>query len=236
MQSDKIQILSTRLLDEAITAKACDYNIHIDAIPFINTQHLYSDDLNLRLQALSKENICTVFTSINAVSAVAEQLSDIPVWKIFCTGGKTKEYVIKSFGEDNIVATAKNANILAERIIASGRVVKVIFFCGDQRLNDLPEKLKNNNIQVDEVVVYTTVQTPVFIEKNYDSILFFSPSAAHSFFSMNTIPTSIVLFSIGQTTTAAIQTYCTNKIITSEWPGTESLLELVTDFYTEASR
>ncbi len=236
MQSDKIHILSTRGLDESVLTRAADMNIEIDSTTFIHTKPLDSDELTAQLQELATQSLCVVFTSTNAVISVAEQINKPVNWKIFCTGGKTKEFVISAFGEEAIVATAKNASVLAERIIASERIVKVTFFCGDQRLNDLPERLNNNNIQTDEVIVYTTVQTPVFIEKNYDGILFFSPSAVHSFFSMNTVPTGITLFSIGQTTTSAIQSYCTNHIITSEWPGTESLLELAADYYNTASR
>ena len=235
MQEDKIRILSTRWLDEAATAKTNDDHIDIDAVSFINVQPVYSPELKTTLQALATQSICAVFTSANAVTPVAEQVNSQVNWRIFCTGGRTKEYIINAFGEDTIIASSKNAGLLAERIIASRDITKVIFFCGDQRLNDLPEKLKAANMQIEEVVVYTTVPTPVFVEQNYHAILFFSPSAAHSFFSINTLPTGVVLFSIGQTTTAAIQSYCTNKIITSEWPAAGHLLQIVADFYNTAS-
>ena len=231
MPKDKIHILSTRTLDEMAIAKAADVNIEVDSIPFINVQPIYSDELKNQLQELADQLLFVVFTSSNAVTSVIEQISKAPNWKIGCTGGKTKEYIINAFSENSVVASAKNASLLAERIIALNGVSNITFFCGDQRLNDLPEKLSSHAIQTDEVVVYTSVQTPVFVEKNYGSILFFSPSAVHSFFSVNTIATNVILFSIGQSTTAVIQTYCTNKIITSNWPGTESLMERVVDFY-----
>lgn len=230
----KIRLLSTRSLDENTIAKAADANIHIRSVSFIHTQPIVSEDLKNKLQQLAAQPLCAVFTSTNAVDAVAE-MGQKQTWEIFCVSGKTKEHVVQAFGEGAIVATAKNANLLAERIIASNRVKKVVFFCGDHHLNHLPQKLREHNIITDEVIVYTTVQTPEFIEDNFDGILFFSPSAVHSFFSMNTVPIDTILFSIGDTTTAAIQSYCTNKIITSDWPGVDSLLEQVTHFYNEAS-
>ncbi len=148
---------------------------------------------------------------------------------------KPKNMLLQRLVKKPSIASAKNANLLAERIIALNRAKKVVFFCGDQHLNHLPQKLREHNIITDEVIVYTTVQTPQFIEENYDGILFFSPSAVHSFFSINTTPVDTVFFSIGDTTTAAIQSYCTNKIVTSDWPGADSLLEQVTHFYNEAS-
>ncbi|MDQ2751878.1 MAG: uroporphyrinogen-III synthase [Bacteroidota bacterium] len=231
---NKIRLLSTRLLDENTTAKTADANIYIHSVSFIQTQSIFSDELTNHLQQLATEPLCVVFTSANAVSAVAELIQQ-PNWKIFCVSGKTKEHVIAAFGEDAILASAKNAHLLAERIIALNSVKKVVFFCGDQHLNILSQKLLEHNIVTDEIIVYTTLPTPQFIEENYDGILFFSPSAVHSFFSMNTVPIDTVFFSIGDTTTAAIQSYCTNKIITSDWPGVESLLEQVTHFYYEAS-
>ncbi len=231
---NKIRLLSTRLLDENTTAKAADANISIHSISFIRTQPIVSNELNKQLQQLAAQPLCVVFTSANAVDAIAEVIQQHN-WKFFCVSGKTKEHVMAVFGEEAIIATAKNANLLADRIISLNNVRKAVFFCGDQHLNHLPQKLRQHNITTNEVTVYTTVQTPQFIEENYDGILFFSPSAVHSFFSMNTVPIDTVLFSIGDTTTAAIQSYCTNKIVTSDWPGADSLLEQVTHFYNEAS-
>ncbi len=235
MQADKIQILSTRFLDEGITQWAADENIEATSLSFIEIKPVYSDELNAKLKELTLQSLCVVFTSINAVTAVAEGIHEKVNWKIFCTGGRTRDATVAAFGEESIIATSKNAALLAERIIASERVAKITFFCGDQHLNDLPQKLKDANIVTDEVIVYNTLHTPVFVDKDYDGILFFSPSAVHSFFSMNTVPVNVVLFSIGNTTTEVIQSYCTNKIITSEWPGTSSLLQLVKDWHNTAS-
>jgi uroporphyrinogen-III synthase len=233
MQQDNVQLLSTRVLDDMLIRKAAEGHLTIECVSFIETKHLHSEALQQRLQYLANEPVIAIFTSQNAVNAVALQLSVIPQWKIFCTGGTTKEYVIKYFGEGAIAATAKNATVLAEKVIAANPSASVIFFCGDQRLNDLPEILQTHGIAAEEVVVYTTDQTPVFIEKNYQGVLFFSPSAVHSFFSLNTVPTDVVLFSIGQTTAATIQSYCTNKVVASKWPGAESMIDLIIEYYEE---
>ncbi len=231
MQKPKLHILSTRLLDEATIDRAADLNIEVVSTSFISVQPVYSDELRNSLQSLATQSLYVVFTSANAVASVVAQAGDKVNWKIFCTSGKTKEHAAAVFGEETIVATSKNAGLLAERIIASERIVKVTFFCGDQRLNDLPDKLKAANIQTDEVIVYTTVQTPVLIEEKYDGFLFFSPSAVHSFFSMNTVPVDVVLFSIGDTTTTAIQSYCANKTITSDRPAIDDFLKKVANWY-----
>ena len=112
-----------------------------------------------------------------------------------------------------------------------GNVKEVTFFCGNLRMNHLPNRLSAGGIQVKEIMVYQTELTPIAITKEYEAILFFSPSAVHSFFSINTTPVHTVLFSIGETTTAAIETYCNNKVITSSWPAEADMLEMATAYF-----
>ena len=139
--------------------------------------------------------------------------------------------MIKNFPKCTIEASAKNASLLAEKIIAKKNIEEIIFFCGDQRMNDLPEKLDSSGIAVNQIVAYKNIQQPKAIDENYDGIMFFSPSAVHSFFSENTIAGDVVLFAIGNTTASIIQTYCVNKIVVSEWPGAENLAALAIQYF-----
>ncbi len=77
---------------------------------------------------LANETITAVFTSMNAVNAVASQLPQVPQWEIFCTGGITKEYVIKYFGENVIVATAKMRLFLPKKLLPQNLRLKLYFF------------------------------------------------------------------------------------------------------------
>ncbi len=232
MPKIKASILCTRPLNELLIHKAARHGIDIDVVPFIETEPAKSPGIIQQISSFATQKITAVFTSMNAVESVIIQLTFIPDWDIYCLGGITKELVFDFFGEDKVIATAKNAQALAEKILHAQTVKEVVFFCGDHRLDELPETLRFNHIEVNELVVYTTIQLPVFIEKNYTGIIFFSPSAVHSFFSMNTVATNVVLFSIGKTTTATIQTYCSNKIITSEWPGKEQMVENVIGYFS----
>jgi len=235
MQQNKIAILCTRNLDQQIIKKAEEHNIHITTLPFIEIKPAASSSFINQVSQLSLQKINVAFTSVNAVESVAQHVDENPEWKIFCIGGVTKDAVCKHFGEASIVASARNASILSRKIIEQKNIREVIFFCGDQRLDDLPETLRINNIRVQEVIAYHASQTPHEVQEDYDGVMFFSPSAVHSFFSVNTIHTNVVLFSIGKTTTATIQTYCVNKVITSEWPGQENLLEKIFEYYKQES-
>jgi len=231
MAENKIEILCTRPLDNMLIYKATNSGINMDIISFVETEPVISPEVIQQVQSYGLKKATVVFTSMNAVDAVTSQLTSVPDWRIYCVGGITKETVFNFFGEKTVAGTAKNAKALAEKIILSKDVQHIVFFCGDHRLDELPEMLQANAIAVDEVVVYKTIFISSFITKNYDGIIFFSPSAVHSFFSDNTIATNVVLFSIGNTTTATIKTYCNNKVVTSEWPGKENMIDLVLDYY-----
>jgi len=232
MKQNSISILSTRPLDELLISKAVHKSIFIESATFIETEPVTANDIIQQVKALGAQNICAVFTSMNAADAVIGQLTEMPGWRIFCLGGVTKEHITAFFGKERLEGTAKNASALCERIVAAKGLKEVVFFCGDHRLDELPETLRRHNISVQELIVYNTIQTPRYVEKDYDAIMFFSPSAVHSFFSLNTLPLSTVLFAIGKTTAATVHTYCTNTVITSEWPGKEHMVDLVIDYFT----
>jgi uroporphyrinogen-III synthase len=235
MQAVKAHILCTRSLEEPVLQKATVQGIVIDTIPFIETQPVTTAAFTQTVLEAAPLSLTVVFTSMNAVEAVVSQFTLLPTtWHIYCIGGITKELVKKYFGEQSLAGTAKSAALLAEKINNSPHPpTEVVFFCGDQRMDELPQALQAHQISVREVVSYTTLQTPQAIEVNYDAILFFSPSAAHSFFSVNTVKTEVPLFSIGKTTAATIRSYVANPIITSEWPGKEQMIDLVIDYFNK---
>ena len=107
----------------------------------------------------------------------------------------------------------------------------MFFFTGNLRLDTLPNHLTQHNISFEELVVYNTRLTPTQVQQGFDGILFFSPSAVVSFFSINKISDSIVLFAIGDTTADTIKTYTKNKIITRNSPAKESMVEEAVDYF-----
>jgi uroporphyrinogen-III synthase len=231
MQENKLNILSTRPLSNEIINEAAQQNASIDCISFIETKAIQNIGLEERLHNFYEENITAVFTSMNAVEAVKEYLPEKPKWNIFSIGQTTKEVIADFFGEEHIIATANDASALADTIIEK-KIKEVVFFCGDQRRDELPEKLKAKNIAVEEVVVYATIATFEKLSKRYDGILFFSPSAVESFFSLNEIDSNTILFAIGNTTAEAISQKVKNKIIIAERPGKEALVKEMLKYFS----
>lgn len=163
---------------------------------------------------------------MNAVDAVASHLTKSkPDWKIYCIGIATNKLVKHYFGETAIQGTATNAAELAGLIVEERKTSKLNFFCGDQRREELPSILRNNNIRVTEIEVYRTIEIQHTIDKVYQGILFFSPSAVSSFFKSNQVPASTIIFSIGATTASEIKSLTNNTIVLAELPGKDTLVK-----------
>lgn len=231
MQKTRLNILSTRPLSETILKEAAERNVSIDCISFIETEPVKTPELKNKLEQLSSDNLHVVFTSMNAVESVKEYLPINPNWKIFSMGQTTRELIRDFFGEQNISGTADDAGKLADVIIEQ-HPQKLIFFCGDQRRDELPEKLAEKNIPIEEIVVYRTKLTSQKIAKEYDGILFFSPSAVDSFFSMNSVGNNTIVFAIGNTTANAINEKVNNKIIIADKPGKEALVKRMLAYFS----
>jgi uroporphyrinogen-III synthase len=233
MQKNKIiSILSTRPLEQSLIDKALERGIMLDMLPFIETETIINDETGKKITALLHQPLTVVFTSMNAVEAVAGFVQGKQHnWKIFCIGHATQKLVKENFGQDAVAGVADSAIALAENIIAYGNISSVVFFCGDRRRDELPDRLSQNGIMVDELAVYKTHATPQLIKKQYDGILFFSPSTVHSFFSVNRLTDQPILFAIGPTTADAIKTYVRNTVITGESPGKHLLIQQALDYY-----
>jgi uroporphyrinogen-III synthase len=234
VQKNKIHILCTRPVGEALLKEATQNDIFIDEISFINTKEIVNAENEKKIREFSHQSINVVFTSMNAVEAVSKFISAKTSWNIFCIGNTTKKLVKKIFGEENISGTAASADQLAETILEKATDKNIIFFCGDHRRNELPAKLKKNGFDVEEIIVYKTIQTPEILTKKYDGILFFSPSAVQSFFSKNSLTHNTQVFAIGATTANAIKLFTQQPVIIAENPGKENLLTLVIKHFSKS--
>ena len=230
---NNIDILCTRPLNKTLVEEALQEGICIDEISFIETAPIQNIEIQQEVEQAALQITTVVFTSMNAVEAVADYLDGQPVeWTIYCMGTNTNQLVKKYFGEQHLAGIANSAAELAELITEDEMIDEVIFFCGDQRRDELPTILKANNIDVTEISVYQTIAVTHIINKAYNGILFFSPSAVESFFRKNKLPDTTILFAIGSTTANEIKKYATNKIIISNQPGKENLVRKMMEYFT----
>jgi len=235
MKKAKLKILSTKALSQEAIDKASLNDIEIDELPFIRTEPIKDDVLKNVLRGFLQQSITAVFTSKNAALAFDQIVNTELPWKIFCTGQATKKTAEKIFGAERIAGIADNAEDLGSVILEDEEIKKVYFFCGNQRREELPNKLKAEGREVEEIIVYETLETPQKMSrKNYDGILFFSPSAVKSYFSLNKLNEEIQVFAVGKTTADSILQHVTREIITAETPGQENLIDQVITHFSTA--
>ncbi|MGG9960392.1 uroporphyrinogen-III synthase [Ferruginibacter sp. SUN106] len=233
MQQNKIAILCTRPLNTILVKEAAAKGITIDELSFIETEPVQTIEVQQEIEQALLLSSTIVFTSMNAVEAVAAWKDEQqPDWNIYSIGTTTHKLAEEYFGADKIAGTANSAAELANVIAGDRFIDEVIFFCGDQRRDELPDILRQNNVEVNEITVYQTIAVPHKITTAYHGILFFSPSAVESFFSNNKIPEQTILFAIGNTTAATIKKFTNNKIIISDAPGKENLVQRMMEYFT----
>lgn len=146
---------------------------------------------------------------------------------VYCIQGATREAVEQHFSNARIAGTAADSKALATLILQNSKITSVVFFCGNIRRNELPDMLRSRNVEVEEILVYETLETPAQLTETYDGLLFFSPSSVSSFFSGNTLPAQTVCFAIGHTTAAALREATQNKVVVSTEPSVDALLQTV---------
>lgn len=233
MKKVKLKILSTKALKQETIDKASVNDIEIDELSFISTAPVKDEEVKTTLKSFLQQNITAVFTSKNAVAAFEQIVNAEVPWKIFCIGQSTKKTAAKLFGEEKISGTADNAATLADAILKDAEIKKVYFFCGKQRREELPDKLKAAEIEVEEIIVYETFETPQKISrKSYDGILFFSPSAVKSFFSLNKINDQTQIFAIGKTTADAIHQNINKEVTIAETPSEEEIINKLISYFS----
>jgi uroporphyrinogen-III synthase len=235
MLQNKISILCTRPLEDALVNEVSVNDIDIEISTFIETVPIRTIEVQQEIENSLLQSTTVVFTSMNAVEAVANELyNHHPDWNIFCIGSTTQSLAKKYFGENSILGTAPDAASLANLIVEEHNTEDVIFFCGNRRRDELPDILRRNNIDVHEIAVYETISVEHKVDKDYNGILFFSPSAVESFFKINKISNSSILFAIGNTTANEIKKYSANKIIISDHPNKYNLVKKVIAHYMKS--
>ncbi len=233
--NNKVSILSTVALDQRLIDKAAGQGVLLDGVPFIQVAAIENADIKEEVADLCSRTIAAVFTSANAVRAISETAKAFqPAWNIYCIGHATRLAVLECFPAEAIKGMANDAAGLA-KIIRTEYMPEVVFFCGDKRMDTLPDILRSEDVNVHEVVVYHTIETPQLISKAYDAILFFSPSSVHSFFVVNKVAADTVLFAIGSTTASALQKHTNNKVIISNTPSKEEMIaDAINYFHKQA--
>lgn len=167
-----------------------------------------------------------VFTSQNGVQSILDNFAnaDMQFENIYCVGRRTKKMLTNNFG--SVKHVEQSALKLAEYLVKEiPNDAEITFFCGDNRRDDLPQLLSENNKNLTEIEVYKTQQNAIELTKQYNGVLFFSPSAIKSYLSVNN-SLEVMAFCIGKTTSNEAEKHF-KQVFTADMPTVDNVVKLV---------
>jgi len=213
-------ILSTKVLTRSqqnLLLNAGLSYLHYDAI---KVRHLEFELPKVHFDYL-------VFTSQNGVNSYFEHIrnpsapqgQEPSIKGTFCVGIKTQS-LLEEKGQ-KVLENAQNAADLGNTIIKKYKNESFLLVSGNRNLPTLPEKLKENNIRHKVIRTYNTSLNPKRFERDFDGVLFFSPSGVESFFQENNF--SGTAYCIGNTTADEAKKYTSNYSIANK-PTVENVI------------
>lgn len=214
------RILSTKKLSKALKKKLSDAKIELVEKNFIQTKSISFETPQL--------NDYLVFTSKKAVKSVLKSdVKNVHTISCLCVGSKTRNFLEKK--GFTVIESADYAEDLIQIIDSKYKSNSFTFFCGNIRKNTIPNYFQQNKIAYNETIVYETKLKPHKIKKEYDGILFFSPSGVKSFLENNSLDNK-TCFCIGNTTSKALENRTKNIVIASQ-PTVENVITEVIKYY-----
>ena len=207
-------ILSTKILSTPQKELLLNANQN-----FVEYNALNMEFLSFKIDAEYDYYIFTSQTGVNAFlnnnngTKLAEK-------KIFCVGDKTKT-LLEQHGT-TVIEIAQNSFGLGQIIAKKYKKSSFMVFSGNLRRQELPDILTKNNIRYKELEIYNTHLNYKQFNRNFDGVLFFSPSGVQSFIKKNQLDCSWA-FCIGETTASEAKKY-TNQIIIANKPTVENVL------------
>lgn len=218
-----IQILSTKKLT------TLQRNLFKPKLTIIERDFVKIEWINIYKNEFKYCPSKVIFTSQNAVKSILKSFSrnELTFDEIYCVGEKTKKFLeINNFEVTHFEHYGKD---LANYIINQKNIKEITFYCGNIRLDELPNKLNENQIKINEVVVYKTVLNQVEIIDSIDGVLFFSPSGVQSYLmAKNSVKPKA--FCIGTTTALSASKYFTDVVVVDN-PTIENVIHKVNQYY-----
>jgi len=216
------KIYATKKLSED-QRKVLPYTFEIKDNDFIKVRY---NRISAKTIKRTIENV--IITSQNAVEAILHTYTkdELQFKNIFCVGRRTKKLIENKIGK--VAYVARNAEQLATYLTENSNNKKATYFCSNIRMDYLPNELTKNGFDVEEIVAYQTISSPVQIDENTNGVLFFSPSGIQGFVTKNT--TEFVAFCIGETTATEAKKYFKNVEV-ANLPSVDAVLELVKNYF-----
>ncbi len=222
MKAD-FHIVSTRVLNQELIKNMESAGLMVTQADFITKTIRIPDDIDPL--SLYPAIVLTSKTAVEAWMQIMNLLKlDIKQYSVFCLEGATQTLCVQ-YGL-TIAGGAADASLLADVMLKNKAVTAVTFVCGNLRRDELPVKLRENGIRIQEIKAYRTEHSPVKIERPYQGVLFFSPSGVDSFLSLNSNNSS-ACFCLGKTTGGHAQASGYTEVHVAEAHTPEALVKRV---------
>lgn len=154
-----------------------------------------------------------VVTSPRGAEALGRALRQTPVdltpWRsrpVYAVGPATAA-ALRELGLEPAGGESGAGAALAERIAASRPRRPLLFLCGNRRREELPRRLREEGLEVEELVVYDTLVVRDLAPGEHeraDWVVCFSPSGTEALEAAGFEPAGTRLAAIGPTTAAAL--------------------------------
>jgi uroporphyrinogen-III synthase len=215
------------------------YNVKIDFYKFIKIEGVPSKEFRQsRINLLDYSAV--IFTSRNAVDhyfRMAKELRvDIPqTMKYFCISESTAFYLQKyvQYRKRKIFHGKQNFEELLE-IIKKHKEEKYLLPCSDIHKVSISKMLEDGGINYNKGVFYRTLASDLshLDIKNYDMLIFFSPSGIASLFKNfpNFIQNSTVIGAFGPTTSKAVKESGLNLTIEAPTKSAPSMTMAIEEY------
>ena len=234
-----IRILSTRALGEHVVQQFRKNGWYLEMVPMIETKGILDPALaETFIYAISIEDspFMLVLTSLNGVKWLKKGLAEAghflpPGITALCVGKKSAAKAAEQLKAVPLLIAPDGKSLLELIKIHIPRETRLIYACAKSRLDTLPEGLKNEGYQCLEFPVYETMPAPKMVAGDFNFILFFSPSAVESYFSLNAWPPGAQGVCIGDTTANALRHHGVNDILVPSSPDENEMVDVIRHFF-----
>lgn len=220
MGSNKEKILCTKLLD-ASQLNQLQQNfdvVHFDLLEIIEIPVTISQ---------CSDNI--IFTSFKAAKIGIALLGEESREKnFFCVGNKTKE-LLEQLGL-KVVRNEAYSKDLANVIVSQFPTEVFSYLCNENRLDELPDILNKNGVNVKQVITYTSRAVDVSDDDLLDAkiCMWFSPMGVKSI-ARKVSKSAVAHYAIGETTAKELkeESIKGDKIYYPATPSVDGMIELI---------
>lgn len=211
-------LLSTKELSRSEIRRLEDAGWRVDQYNAIS--------IEFQKTAIPPEDHLLIFSSRNAVTGFFNSFpeSTISACRCLCVG-EASSAMLSEKGL-NVLEVFPTASELAQSLKRKNTSDSYVYYCGNLRLDFIPDTLDNLGLPWQEARVYKTLLNHKKNTRRYDAVVFFSPSAVKSYLEVNPLDQATG-YCIGSTTAAALQKY-THRILIPETPDRASLMDLLT--------